>query len=113
MSCDREKRIWLHDANHSGADIRLHPWCVHCRVVKNITDDKGFKLGYWMNILSKIANRYSLKQVQTRCIAKELASHELFNDIYIINSSAQKMIFINIMKKYCKITIRSIDSFIY
>jgi hypothetical protein len=111
QSCSKEKQEWLpiFDCN----DIARHPWCVHCGVVKNISGDRFYKLGYWMNVLSKIANRYSLKQVQKRNIAKELASHELFNDDYCIDCSAQKTIFINIVKRYCKLNTNCIESFIY
>jgi hypothetical protein len=91
----------------------LHPWCIHCGAVKNISDGKGKKLGYWMNILAKINERYSLKQVQKRNISRELVSNEIFNDIYFINCSAQTTIFKNIVKKYCKINTNSIDSLIY
>jgi hypothetical protein len=112
-NCDRDKRIWVPLNNHSGADVKLHPWCMDCGVIKNISDDRGRKLGYWMNTLSKIAASFSLKQVQKRCIAKELASYEWFNDNYFISGSAQKIIFKNIVKKYCNINVNSIDSFFY
>ena len=112
-SCGREKRVWLPTSDYYGRDLELHPWCVHCGVVKNISDDRAHKLGYWMNILSKIADRFSLKQVQKRCIAKELAAYEWFDDNYFINGSAQKALFKNIVKKYCKINTNSIESFFY
>lgn len=112
-SCGREKQVWLPVDDYYEADVNLHPWCIHCGVVKNISDDRGYNLGYWMNILAKIANRFSLKQVQKRCIAKELASHDWFNDKYFIKSSTQEIIFKEIVKKYCKINVNSIDSFFY
>ncbi len=113
MSSGREKWVWLPADVHSGADVRSHPWCVHCGVVKNISDDRAHKLGYWMNILSKITDRFSIKQVQKRLTAKELTSHELFNDIYGITGFSQKELFKNIVAKYCNINAQSIDSFIY
>ena len=113
MSCGREKRVWLPVSDHSSGDVKLHQWCVYCGVVKNISDDKVHKLGYWMNILSKIADRFSLKQVQKRFIAKELASHEWFNDSYGITGSSQKELFRNVVAKYCKININAIESFFY
>jgi len=81
--------------------------------VKNISDDKAHELGYWMNILSKIADRFSLKQIQKRLIAKELNSHELFSDTYGITGFSQKEMFKEILKKYCNIDTHNIDSFIY
>jgi len=112
-SCGREKRVWLPTSDYFGVDVKLHPWCVHCGVVKNISDDKAHELGYWMNILSKIADRFSLKQIQKRLIAKELASHELFGDTYGITGFPQKELFKKIVKKYCNINARSIEPFIY
>ncbi|MFW6173105.1 MAG: hypothetical protein ACOC5T_05115 [Elusimicrobiota bacterium] len=113
ISCGREKKVWLPVRDHSGADVNLHPWCVHCGVVKNISDDRARNLGYWMNILSKISRRFSFKQVQKRCIAKELASHEWFNDTYSITGYSQKELFKNIVAKYCNINVNTIESFFY
>ena len=79
-SCNKDKRIWLPEGSYTRSDVKLHPWCINCGTVKNISDDRGHKLGYWMNVLSNIANRFSLKQVQKRCIAKDLLAHEHFND---------------------------------
>ncbi len=112
-SCGRDKRVWLPLSDHSVADVKLHPWCIDCGVVKNISDDRGHKLGYWMNILSKISDSFSLKQVQKRCIATELASYEWFNDKYFVSGSSQKALFKNIVKKYCKINVNSLESFFY
>jgi len=111
--CSREKRVWLPTSDYLGSDVNLHPWCVCCGVVKNISDDKAHKLGYWLNALSSIANRFSLKQVQKHLISKELASHDCFNDTYGISGSLQKELFKKIVKKYCNINAYSIDSIIY
>ena len=112
-SCGRDKRVWLTEDDYLGSDVNLHPWCVYCGVVKNISDDKAHKLGYWHNILSSIANCYSLKQVQKRLISKELDSHDCFNDTYGISGFLQKELFKKIVKKYCNIDARNIDSLIY
>jgi hypothetical protein len=111
-SCGNEKKVWL-PADNFGTDMLLHPWCIHCGIIKNISDDRGRKLGYWMNILSRIGNKYSLKQVQKRCIAKELTELEGFNDYYFIRGSTQKQIFTNIIKKYCKINENALKSYFY
>ena len=113
QSCGKDKRVWLPDDLYFGSDVKLHPWCINCGVVKNISDDRGHKIGYWMNVLTRISNRYSLKQVQKRCIAKELTSHECFNDSYFINCSMQKKIFTSIVKNYSNINFKSLEPFIY
>ena len=114
-SCGRESKVWLPlpTGDHFRTDVKLHPWCKHCGLVKNISDDRSHVLGYWMNILSRIADRFSLKQIQKRLIAKELTSHKWFNDTYGITGFSQKELFKNIVKKYCNINAQSIDSFIY
>ena len=111
--CDRKNRLWLPTNDFYGGDIKLHPWCIHCGVIKNISDDTAHRLGYWINILSKISDRFSLKQVQKRLIAKELTNHELFSDIYGVTGCAQKELFIKILRKYSGIILYDIDSYIY
>ena len=111
-SCGREDKIWLPVDSSGKSEALLHPWCKHCGLVKNISDDRPKKIGHWMNVLSKISYHQSLKQCQRRLIAKELQSCEEFIDLYGITGSAQKDLFIKIMKKYCNINTKNIDSFI-
>ena len=112
-SCGLEHRVWLPSTSYSGSEVKKHSWCIHCGLVKNISDDRPHKLGHWMNILSNIIQGFSLKRVQARLIAKELSSHIYFNDTYGITGSSQKELFKKIVKQYCSIDERSIDSFIY
>ena len=112
-SCGREKQVWLPTIDYLGSEVNLHPWCIHCGVVKNISDDKAHKLGYWTNILSKISYLYSIKKVQKRIITRELSSHEYFTDIYCISGSIQRKIFNEIVTKYCNINPNCIDTLIY
>ena len=81
--------------------------------MKNITEDKAKKIGYWINILSMLTNHYSLKQVQKRGICMELANHEGFNDTYGVTGSYQKILFKNIIKKYSNIDSKIVDSLVY
>ena len=111
-SCGLENRVWLHTSDGFRTEIALHPWCIHCGLVKNISDDKARKLGYWINILSIISERFSLKQVQKRIISKEIVAHQCFNDNYGITGSMQKELFKKIVKKYCNVDMHSIDSLI-
>jgi len=113
IDCSRDKRDWLNVNSHPGSDIKLHPWCKNCGIVKNISDDKCYSIGFWMNVLSRISNRYSIKQVQKRIISKYLKSHDYFNDKYYVTGSSQQEIFKNIVSKYCCVNIKSIESFFY
>ena len=111
-SCGRENRVWLPIDANSRSEVNLHPWCVHCGTVKNISDDRPKKIGYWMNMLSRMAGEFSIRQVQKRLISKDISSYEGFDDIYGVTGSAQKELFTKIVKKYCNIDEKSIDSFI-
>ena len=114
-SCSRENNMWLPlpKDDQYRTDLKLHPWCKHCGLVKNISDDRPHELGYWTNILSRIGNRFYLKQIQKRMISKELTSNKWFNDLYGITGSSQKNLFKKIVNKYCNINTQSIDSLIY
>ena len=123
-SCGREQRVWLpkninilgnmRNKGSSGtSDIALHHWCVLCGCVKNISEDRARKMGYWINVLSKIAQHYSVTQSQKRLVVKELESYGCFDDLYGTTGSAQKEAFVKVVKKYCNLCESTIDSFIF
>ena len=110
-SCGREKRVWLPTVD-SLSEIALHPWCKHCGLVKNISDDRAHRLGYWMNILSQVANHFSLKEVQKHLIAKHLESHDCFDDVYSVTGSTQREVFVKTVSRICGLSERSVDSLV-
>ena len=112
-NCGKEKQVWLPTKVDKNSEIVMHPYCKHCGLVKNLSDDRPHSVGYWINILSRIASQFSLKKVQKRLISNDLNNHECFNDLYGITGTAQKELFISIIKKYCKIDLQSINSFDY
>ena len=112
-SCGRENRVWLHIGDQNWAEVKLHPWCMHCGLVKNISEDRAYKLGYWINILNTVTKHFSIKQVQKRLITKEITTHEFFKDTYSVTGFMQKELFKRIIKKYCNIKTNNIDSLIY
>ena len=111
-SCGRENQVWLPTSNYS-SETALHPWCINCGLVKNISDDRPHNLGYWINILSRISKRFSLKKVQTRLVSKYLESHIDFNDLYGITYSAQSELFVKTVTRICKISEHLIYTSIY
>ena len=111
-NCGREERIWL-NSNEPYSDVELHPWCVHCGLIKNVSDDRPKKIGYWMNVLSLVEKDYNIKKVQKRLVSKELETNTGFNDFYGTTGSSQKNLFVDILKKYCKVCVRDLDSYIY
>ena len=112
-SCRNERRVWLPEGRSSKSDVSLHPWCILCGIVQNISDDRPRKMGYWINIISRIAKRFSLTQSQKRLMVKELESHECFDDLYGTAGSSQKEVLVKIVTKYCDLCESTIDSYIY
>ena len=124
INCSREQRVWLQKDSDLSKDFRkksstglsdvaLHHWCVLCGCVKNISDDRPKKMGYWVNIISKIERECFVAQSQKRLIIKELEKNELFEDMYGTTGSAQKELFVKTAKKYLKLREETIYSFIY
>ena len=111
-NCENEGRVWLSESHSLKSDVSLHHWCIHCGVVKNISDDRSKKMGYWTDALSRIAKSFSLTQSQKRLVVKELESHECFDDLYGTTGSAQKEVFVKAVKKYCSLHEIIIDSYI-
>lgn len=123
-SCGREQRVWLpkninilgniRNKGSSGtSDIAPHHWCVLCGCVKNISDDRARKMGYWINVLSKITRECLVTQYQKRLVVKELKAYECFDDMYGTIGSAQREVFVKVVKKYCSLCESTIDSFIF
>jgi len=111
-SCSHEENIWLPIENRLESEAALHPWCVHCGLIKNISDDRPKKIGHWMNILSRLSYYSSITQCQKRLVSRELESYKEFYDTYGVTGSAQKEMFVKIVKKYCSIGENNIDSFL-
>jgi len=96
--------------------LRLHPYCMKCGAVKNISSDKGKKIGYFINSLGRLKEflerkGYRVSQAQIRLIVKELESGE-FQDTYLLSFSHQKGIFTNIVKKYICVSEDLIRNFV-
>ncbi len=123
ISCNREQRIWLRKTieNHNFkktsstgiSDVALHPYCILCGIIKNISDDPSKKIGYWINILSKITRDYNISQIQKRLVIQELEKNDSFEDLYSITGTAQKEFFVKIVKKHCGISEQIIDSYVF
>ncbi len=124
-SCGREDRIWLpknaissYGIGFTGNkvksdDVSLHHWCVLCGCVKDISDDKPQRMGYWINILSRISKNCKVTQSQKRLVVKELESYEYFDDLYGITGSSQRDVFVKAVKKFCGLCERTINSFVF
>jgi hypothetical protein len=107
--CGKEDQVWLSSLGINYGDIKKHPWCKKCGVVKNLSDDQPKKIGYWMNELSIISNKLSLKKCQKRIIVKKIESYECFQDTFGTFGSDQKDIFIKIISESVKIHKSTLD----
>ncbi len=123
VDCGREHRIWLPEtigssddskANGTGkSDISLHHWCMRCGCIQNISDDRPKKMGYWINVLSKLVREYHLTDCQRRLVIKALQSNEFFEDLYGTTGSSQQGVFVKTVQNYCNLDKNTIDSCIF
>jgi hypothetical protein len=124
VDCGREHRVWLPEAFASLDDLRtpsstgksdvsLHHWCVLCGCIQNISDDRPRKIGYWINVLSKLAREYHLTDCQRRLVIKTLESNEFFMDLYGTTGSSQQGVFVKTLQNYSNLDGNTIDSYIF
>ncbi|MBA5942531.1 MAG: hypothetical protein H0M93_04315 [Methanophagales archaeon] len=98
-SCSAAEKVWLpYEIAGRGRGLMPHSYCIHCGAVKNISADKAKPLGYYTNILAKMA----ITKVQIRLIIKELEKMN-FDDTYSMTKSDQEKVFNKVIKKYSKI----------
>ena len=110
ISCDKE---WLPAANGL---LGLHPYCMRCGAVKNVSSDRGRKLGYFANAIHNLKNHLSrrnfkISQAQIRLIMKEFIDGG-FDDVYSVSFSIQKKAFIQIVKKYIRVSEETVGCFV-
>ena len=108
MRCAHEsnRKVW---AKMQNGIVKLHPYCNNCGTLKNVSSDRGKKISYFVIALSrlrKILERkgYRVSEAQIRLIVKELSETDGFEDIWWITFSKQKEIFIQIVRKYIKVS---------
>lgn len=107
--CKREDNIWFPTNFINRTDLEIHPWCLECGDIKNISNDRPKSLGHWMNILGSISHELDLTQCQTRLIAKELESSRYLCDTFGTFGSSQRDVFISIVSKHCDIKGLNLD----
>jgi hypothetical protein len=125
VDCGREHRVWLPEtigsyddpripSSTSRSNVSLHHWCLRCGCIQNISHDRPKKMGYWINVLSKLAREYHLTDSQRRrLIIKALQSNEFFEDLYGTTGSSQKGVFVKLVQNYSNLDRNTIDSYIF
>jgi len=110
--CSRERKVWLPTHFVNDTDVEKHTWCVHCGIVKNVSGDRPKKIGFWMNVLSRVSFELGLTQVQRRLIAKEISQCPYLDDTFGAFGSSQQELFLSILRKYCDISHLDMDRII-
>ena len=116
MKCSHvssQQRFWL--PTHNGV-LKLHPYCVKCGEVKNVSSDRGKGIGYFINVIYELKKflekkGYKISQSQIRLIIKEFEDKG-YDDTYSIPFSIQKNEFVKIVRKYIKVSEDVICSFL-
>lgn len=112
--CGYDKRVWL-QINDEPAKVAKHPYCKHCGVVKNLSEDRAVRIGYFMNVLSamsKLSREKFITDSQIRLISKDLTDMDDFEDKYWMRRSIQEDLFVKIVKRYSSLSEQCIKSFL-
>ena len=101
--------------NTQTGSLKLHPYCGRCGTIKNISSDRGKKFSYFIKALSdlrKVLEKkgYKISEAQIRLIANELSRVEGFSDLWWITFSKQKEIFIDVVRKYVRVSREVIEN---
>ncbi len=100
-SCGAAEKVWLpYEYEERRRGLKPYSYCIHCGVVKNISDYKAKPMGYYTNILARMP---MITKVQIRLIVKELENRD-FDDTYSMTKSEQEKIFSSVVQKYCKVS---------
>jgi len=112
--CEHENggKVWL---NLQNGVIKAHPVCGKCGVVKNVSSDRGKKISHFITAFYRMKKElekkgYKISDVQMRLVFNSLP--EGFGDTWSMTYSAQKNIFVEIVRKYVKVSRDFIESFL-
>ena len=118
-SCGIAEKVW-HPYKMAGVKkgVKPHSYCIRCGTIKTIrsSSNRPKNIGYYINALTEIlktpGEKKRVTKVQMRLIVKELENMEDFCDTYWVTKSAQDVMFIRIVQKYCKVSERFVKSFL-
>ena len=56
-----KEKIWL-PYYYEGRDrgLKPHPFCTECGLIKNLSSDRPRSIGYFMNVIAELGERYNL-----------------------------------------------------
>jgi hypothetical protein len=111
MVCEHKSygdKAWLpfeYQGRHRG--LKAHTVCSECGLVKNVSSERPMPLGYYFNVLGRLAEDYSISKIQIRLISRELMCLE---DPYGFCRHQQEEVFKEIVQKYTRVHERSIKN---
>lgn len=95
--------------NLESLTLAPHPYCEKCGLVRNVGPDRPRKIGFYMEVLSKIekhlkkehdkGGKCKLIETQKRLIVKKIQEEEVFNDLYGVMATTQEEKFLDIVKE--------------
>ena len=112
QGCDHESRDydWLPMLRKlESMTLAPHPYCEKCGLVRNVGPDRPKKVGYYMEVLSRIekhlkkehdkGSKFKLTETHKRLIVKKIQDEEVFFDLYGVMATTQEERFLEIVKE--------------
>jgi len=115
--CSKDKQEWLPVENEilsirKTQQLKKHPYCETCGLVKSIRMDRAKPIGFYTNVLSDL--RYYMEKehkrtrgifpkmtsAQMRLIINELSELPDFEDDFVRNRREQASMFVAVVKKH-------------
>jgi hypothetical protein len=107
--------VWLppHDKSDSHIPAQRRVYCLGCGSIKYQGSDKAKRLGFFMNLLSKINEQInkenrrgvthvkSITAVQKRLMTREMEANDIFMDPWVSTRKLQLAVFRRILRRYC------------
>ena len=104
-----KEKIWL-PYYYEGRDrgLKPHPFCTECGLIKNLSSDRPRSIGYFMNVIAELGERYKIAQVQTRLIVLEMEKQSM-EDRFGIDRQQQEKLFIEITTRILNVPARAVS----
>lgn len=107
-----KEKIWL-PYYYEGRDrgLKPHPFCTECGLIKNLSSDRPRSIGYFMNVIAELGERYKIAQVQTRLIVLEMEKQSM-EDRFGIDRQQQEKLFIEITTRILNVPARAVSELV-
>jgi hypothetical protein len=107
--------VWLppDDKSDSHIPAQRRIFCLGCGMVKYQGSDRAKKLGFFMNLMSKVNEQVDkerrrgikdvrpITEVQKRLMIREMESNEVFMDTWMSTRKLQLVVFRRMLKRHC------------